>query len=66
MEGFPIGMAVGFGGGFAVGLSVGMMVARGRGALTEEERRRMKRLTVAGVVILVLGVIALAVVALLL
>ena len=65
MDGFPIGLAVGLGGGFAVGISVGMVVARGQGPLTEEELRRRKRLTKLGVGILVLGLVALALVALL-
>ena len=65
MEGFPIGLAVGMGGGMAVGISIGMAIARReRIPMTPEEERRRKKLVIAGVAITVIGVIALASVAL--
>ena len=66
MEGFPIGLAVGMGGGMAVGISIGMAIAgREQRPMTPEEERRRKKLVTAGVAITVIGVIALALVALL-
>jgi hypothetical protein len=65
MEGFPIGLAVGMGGGMAVGISIGLAIAkREQRPMTPEEERRRKKLVIAGVAITVVGVIALAVVAL--
>jgi hypothetical protein len=65
MEGFPIGLAVGMGGGMAVGISIGIAIARReQSQLTPEEERRRKKLVIAGVAITVVGVIALALVAL--
>ena len=65
MEGFPIGLAVGMGGGMAVGISIGIAIARREQIqLTPEEERRRKKLVIAGVAVTVVGVIALALVAL--
>jgi len=66
MEGFPIGLAVGVGGGIAIGISIGMAIARReQQPVTPQQERRRKNLVVLGVASTVLGVIALALVALL-
>jgi hypothetical protein len=66
MEGFPIGLAVGVGGGMAIGISIGIAIGRReQSQLTPEEESRRKKLVIAGVAITVLGVIALALLALL-
>jgi len=66
MEGFPIGLAVGVGGGMAIGISIGIALARRElRPLTPEEERRRKKFVIAGIAITVIGVIALALVALL-
>ena len=66
MEGFAIGIAVGMGGGIAVGISIGLAIGRGeQRPLTPEEQRRRKKLVIAGLATTVLGLIALALVALL-
>jgi len=66
MEGFPIGLAVGMGAGISIGIGIGIAIGRRESRpLTPEEERRRKKLVIAGVAITVLGVIALALLALL-
>ena len=62
MEGYPIGLAVGIGAGMVVGISIGLAIAR------REQRpltQRRKKLVIAGVAMTLLGLIALAAVAVL-
>jgi len=64
VEGYPIGLAVGMGAGIAIGISIGIAIGRReQRPLTPEEERRRKKLVIAGVAIVLLGVIALALVA---
>ena len=64
MEGYPIGLAVGMGAGIAIGISIGIAIGRRESRpLTPEEESKRKKLVLAGVAILLLGVIALALVA---
>ena len=64
MEGFPIGLAVGLGGGMVIGISIGIAIERGKQRpMTPEKERSRKRLTIAGIAITLLGVVALALMA---
>jgi hypothetical protein len=64
MEGFPIGLAVGVGGGMAIGISIGIAIGRrDQAPLTPEEERRRKKLVMALIATLVLGVVAFALLA---
>lgn len=64
VEGYPIGLAVGMGAGIAIGISIGIAIGRReQRPLTPAEERRRKKLVIAGVAILLLGAIALALLA---
>ena len=56
MEMFPAGFAAGIGAGIAIGIGIGKANAR-KGPLTPEEKRRQRKLVMAGIATLALGVV---------
>jgi len=58
MEMFPAGFAAGIGAGIAIGISIGKASAR-KGPLSPEEKRRQRKLVMAGLATLALGMITL-------
>lgn len=57
MEMFPVGFGAGIGAGIAIGIYIGKANAR-KGPLTPEEKARQRKLIMAGIATLALGVIA--------